>query len=279
MSLTLQEKGGTTMTLITERIESVAQKIYLESLKKPGIPEDICSDIYLEFIIRMKRYRDIHPQVKKFNEGFITRCVTWIICYLLKKKKKEDMREQILINVCEDLLPECGIDSKDFYGKRTLKGLYEYIKLKTGKKNKNKTYALMFILYYSYYLPDEFSAKVSPLIGVPKSKLCYDVRTLKKRIAGRISGKMQKQMNTASACYFRMLMCRKQHSENSADNKQSQHLEKLERLKVLQEKAIDRLRKTNPVPRYTEIADICGVHVDTVRYGLKTFTQWIREFL
>jgi hypothetical protein len=269
------------VTLTDQTIERLAIDLYKDSLKRPGYSEDICADIYLAFIARMKSLRSRHPEPDncKVNDAFIRQCRKLTIKDIMRSQSKQERQDEVLEQVCMHMNGENDRDrglyeESDVYGQ-----ILSYIRETTQTKESFKKYAFMFILYYASYLDPEFTEKAADILGMSRPLMEWYVNTIRDITHRSLGERKRKGEDSASACYVRMIRQRMEMRDTEPGITNREAEEYYCRLRRLQFTALEGLRRTEPVARLSDIAKLCRMHPDTVRYGVRVFCLGFRAYL
>jgi hypothetical protein len=96
---------------------------------------------------------------------------------------------------------------------------------------------------------------------------------------GRYAGRRHRYGDSSSACYVEMIRHRLDRHDLETGVDGEAGADWYCRIKRLQFMALDGLDQTERIPRLTEIAALCGIHTDTVRYGVRVFVRGLQEYL
>lgn len=89
------------MTLDTDLIEKESLALYTRYLKDPRIPEEACSEIYLEVVKRLKNERK--RGTKRISGGHLGQVLKLAMKTVFHNKKNEKEHDDILTNIIESL--------------------------------------------------------------------------------------------------------------------------------------------------------------------------------
>ncbi|MDC7222011.1 MAG: hypothetical protein PQJ59_18925 [Spirochaetales bacterium] len=165
------------MTLNTSLIEKESRELYLRYLKDPGIPDDLCSDIYLEFLKRMKKERERGN--KKISGSGIGHLIKLATSTVFHNKRQEEDKEHVLSDIinknasrlwCKDQSPE----ERQFFEKIAL-----YLKDWAQQKKNNPQYLRLFLVYHAFHISLEFIETLAPSTDVERETLFEQIEEIK----------------------------------------------------------------------------------------------------
>ena len=255
------------MTLATPRINEFAERLYLRFIRNETLSADACSEMYDKFIHRMKQFRKNHPEKVKVSAAFVRRCEEWIVRKVMEQEKRRKSRWELECELAKSQAVERH-DPDNYSAAFALLKLGNLFSRWLSKEPKAAPFLEIFLLYHAYYLNGRILGQFSRMLPLRKSEFVRRLKKVKKMVAERFAVKVGQAMEASRLWYCRGLK-EELRSKEAAPDKRARHEALREEFLRRQKRALERSSVVKPHPKFTELAEICGLSERQVRYALK----------
>jgi hypothetical protein len=255
------------MTLATPRINEFAEKFYLRFLRQDKLSADVCSAMYDQFIHQMQQYRRKYPEKVRVTSSFVRRCENWIVLKVLDQEKRRKSRWELECELAKTQVVERH-DPDNYSAAFALLKLGNLFSRWLKHEPKAAPFLEIFLLYHAYYLNGRILGQFSKMLPLRKSDFVRRLKKVKKMVAERFAVKVGKAMEASRLWYCRSLKEELRSKEAAPDKKAKHEALRAEFLRR-QKRALERSSAVKPYPKFTELAEICGLSERQVRYALK----------
>ncbi|WP_028974955.1 hypothetical protein [Spirochaeta cellobiosiphila] len=267
------------MTLNTKFIEKEALKLYDQYLKNPRIPDDLCSDIYLEFVRRMKKYKEsqtIPPRSLNDIGPIIGNLIKLATLHIFHRYTKEKREEAQLMDVVKKNISQFWAKGKSQEEVQFFERIAFFLKKWSSKRKTYPQYLHIFILYHSYHLSPAFIESLCPYTGIDPLLLESQVGIIKEAIHLRINQEVDRRFNSLGIHYYHLV--KEQYRVGGLKlNVESGSSREIAQRKQKRKQALNVIHQLKPVPQFQEIAAIVGIPSHAVSYGYRVINKAILE--
>jgi hypothetical protein len=263
------------MTLATPRINEFAEKLYLRFIRNETLSADACSEMYDKFIHRMKEFRRKHPEKVKVSAAFVRRCEEWIVRKVLEQEKRRKSRWELECELAKTQVMEHH-DADNYSAAFALLKLGNLFSRWLEKEPKAAPSLEIFLLYHAYYLNGRILNQFSQILLLRKSEFVHRVKKVKKTVAERFAAKVGKAMEASRYWYYRSIK-EEMRSKEAGREKRAKCEALREEFLRRQRRALERSSSIKPYPKFTELAEICGLSERQIRYALGKCKDKIAE--
>ena len=267
------------MKLTDNCIEEKALEVYQRSIKDSRIDEDICSDIYLTFIKRMKSIRRRYPDTEEVDSAFVTKAVKYIIRDLRKKDRIKNNREELHELIYQGIAGQCEALDYEMYKDDISEKIIKFIQKSLNRSQVLKEYSLWFLLFYSAYFSMDYIQKTLFYLGFDFDEwegLFIRARELAIQNSAR---RIENNEHRLSGIYKQILLSHIQIKRAETEEHSGLLYEECHVWHRKQKKVLKTLAMVEIVPLYKDCAAIIGVHAERFRYGVKSFCNKLRHWL
>ncbi|MDC7221834.1 MAG: hypothetical protein PQJ59_18020 [Spirochaetales bacterium] len=262
------------MTLNTDLIEKEALGQYNRYLKDPRVPRDVCSDIYLEVVKRLKRERD--KGTAKIQGNHLGQLLKFAVRTVFHKQGKEKEEEEILTNVIKKNASLIWCSNKNSEEKEFFNRIAHYLKDWTKKKENYPGYLRIFMLYHCFHLSPEFVETLAPCTNREKEELMEEMELLRKEILEQTNEQLNRKIVLRNINYFKLV--KNETKLGSLNIKQydcdsKEYHEARDKMKQIH-KTIENL---NYFPSWARIENLTGLSRKSVSYAYQTVSKAIKE--
>ncbi|MBN2738584.1 MAG: hypothetical protein JXR70_16500 [Spirochaetales bacterium] len=265
------------MKLNTESIKNKALEVYKAALSDPGIDDEITSEIYELFILRMTSYMNRHEQTVEVSSGFINQAVKFIIRDIRKGKKRAASRESSL-----ELLHQ-GLDEEKNYIHQTVEitpaedKLLRFLKTQLKSKKSFQQQARYFILFYTCYFSSSFLTLSAELLNISLFEWEHTNRLIREKALNNHEQKMKKTRTALNKCYYKLLEY--QNKMNKSLNIQDKIICQNTCLfwEEKQSRLLKKQKEIQITPTLRQMAEATGCHENTISYNIKAFTELLQH--
>jgi len=262
------------MTLNTDLIEKESKKLYTRYLKDPRIPEELCAEIYLEFMKRMKAYRDKLTPVngkKHIDGGLIGRICQRSVQSILKKNKKQEDKETILTSILGRNASQFWCTHKSKEETEFFSRIAAFLKIWARKKKNYPDYLHIFLLYHAFHISPEFVTALAPYTNCDPDRLAGEIDILKEELR-----ELDRKTRSLGTNYFLMIKEQKKIgnlyfiNHNTSDEEEK-------RIKKNRAKALQAIRELKFIPTWVQLERLTGMSERKARYAYQAITKAINE--
>ena len=255
------------MTLATSGINEFAEKFHLRFFRQEKLSADACSDMYDRFIRHMKKYRSKHPEAVRVGAKFVRRCEDWIVKNVMLQEKRRRSRWELERELAKTQAVEHH-DPDNYSAAFALLKLGNLFSRWLKHEPKAAPFLEIFLLYHAYYLNGRILGQFSRMLPLRNSEFVRRLKKVKKMVAESLAVKVGKAMEASRLWYCRSLK-EELRSKEAAPHKRARHEALRAEFLRRQRQALERSSAVKPCPKYTELAEICGLSERQVRYALK----------
>ncbi len=188
------------MTIDTALIEKESRKLYLQYLKNPAIPEDLCSEIFLEFTKRMEKERTRGDgRISGKGIGQLIKIATRTVFH---KHKKQEEKEAILTNIVNRNASQYWSKNRPPEEKAFFDKIALFLKDWVKEKKQRPRYLRVFLLYHVYHLGPDYLEDLGACTDLPLKEFLVQAEEIRESVRERMNEKLENKVKSLGTEYF-----------------------------------------------------------------------------
>ena len=268
------------ITLATLRIEEVGKYIYFKFLRKQLIPEDMCAELYEAVVTHLRRFREKNPEVKKVKRAFVTTRANWIANKLLKKEKKQETEESVVIELVKNELDALGETRRCSHTRRCEKRIIRAVEDLVNRGKIKMRHVLYYVLYHAYSTRTEFSVRLLKAAWLKTGENIRRLKRVRRHVDERSRKRRDKLIRNLENKYAAIIR-KQQEIETLSGTQLKEEMDKsrydLEKISLDRKRAINELSTIRVVPSTKYLGKMLDQPRSSIEYGIGRVEKLIME--
>ena len=268
------------MTLNTSLIERESKKLYLRYLKDPSIPDELCADIYLEFIRRMRKYYDKQEKwegKKHIPGGLLGQIIKRTTQAIFAKNHRSEEKEKVLTEIVNRNASQFWCSHKSDEEREFFNRIARFLLDWSEKKKNYPEYIRIFLLYHAFHLSHDFIEHLAPATGHETPVLLREVEEMREAIRRRNNKQLERKVQHMGFQFYHKFtkQIRFKNGLNISHTEESdEEYRKIEKNREKVKRAIDDMKF---VPTWVQLHKATGASEKMARYAYQRVTRAIKE--
>ena len=189
------------MKLTETNVERIALDFYLESVRDPAIPDDLCAELYTDLLNRLKPPEGTDEEkCIEANDAYVRRARYLSLRDVMRREKRREEKIKAVEEACVCSYDEGAYENAVSEDSGMLERIRIYIE-KTGKNESRRRQSFLFILSVSRYLPYSFLKEAARLAGVPHEVMTGYTDRLSHVVRKRVGERREALEARSASCY------------------------------------------------------------------------------
>ena len=262
------------MTLDTSLINRESRDLYLRYLKDPKIPDELCSEIYMEFINCLKKERSRGRS--RISGGGIGQLIKLATKTIFHRNKQQDEKELVLNDIVGRHASRLWNSLKSNEEIEFFDRIAWFLKEWARRKKIHATYLQVFLLYHAFHLNPDTLRSLAPASGMTEKELLAQTERIKESIRARVNEKLERKMKLLGLQYFNLVKRQIKMGDLRIEQYDCSD-EEYETSKRKRKKALETIREMKFFPSWVEIEGVAGITERKARYAYQTVIRAVKE--